>query len=116
MKDLICIVCPKGCHLKVDEENGYAVTGNGCERGAIYGANELRDPRRVVTSTVCLKSKTHSRLPVKTVSAIPKSLVFDAVKLLDGVRITTPVNRGDVILSNVLNTGVDFVAARTVEE
>ena len=29
MTDLICIVCPKGCHLKVDEENGYKVTGNG---------------------------------------------------------------------------------------
>ena len=25
MTDLICIVCPKGCHLKVDEENGYKV-------------------------------------------------------------------------------------------
>ena len=34
MTDLICIVCPKGCHLKVDEENGYKVTGNGCPRGA----------------------------------------------------------------------------------
>ena len=29
MKELICIVCPKGCHLRVDEDNGYAVTGNG---------------------------------------------------------------------------------------
>ena len=37
MTDLICIVCPKGCHLKVDEENGYKVTGNGCPRGAAYG-------------------------------------------------------------------------------
>ena len=26
MKDLICIMCPKGCHLKVDEEHGYTVT------------------------------------------------------------------------------------------
>ena len=33
MKELICITCPKGCHLKVDEENGYAVTGNSCPRG-----------------------------------------------------------------------------------
>ena len=41
MKELICIVCPKGCHLKVDEENGCAVTGNGCPRGAEYGKNEL---------------------------------------------------------------------------
>ena len=50
MKELICIVCPKGCHLKVDEENGCAVTGNGCPRGAEYGKNELLHPTRVLTS------------------------------------------------------------------
>ena len=52
MTELICIVCPKGCHLKVDEENGYAVTGNSCEKGAAYGKKELTNPTRVVTSTV----------------------------------------------------------------
>lgn len=52
MKELICIVCPKGCHLKVDEENGYAVTGNTCLKGEEYGKNELLNPMRVVTSTV----------------------------------------------------------------
>ena len=36
MKELICIVCPKGCHLRVDEDNGYAVTGNGCPRGGVW--------------------------------------------------------------------------------
>ena len=50
MKELICIVCPKGCHLRVDEDNGYAVTGNGCPRGAEYGKIELTHPTRVVTS------------------------------------------------------------------
>ena len=47
MKELICIVCPKGCHLKVDEENGCAVTGNGCPRGAEYGKSELLHPTRL---------------------------------------------------------------------
>ena len=28
MKHVICITCPKGCHLTVDEENGFAVTDN----------------------------------------------------------------------------------------
>ena len=37
MKELICITCPKGCHLKVDEEHGYTVTGNSCPRGEEYG-------------------------------------------------------------------------------
>ena len=28
IKELICICCPKGCHLRVDTANDYAVTGN----------------------------------------------------------------------------------------
>ena len=32
MKELICIVCPRGCHLTVDEDHGYTVTGNSCPR------------------------------------------------------------------------------------
>ncbi len=43
MKELICIVCPKGCHLQVDEQNDYQVFGNSCPRGAEYGKNELLD-------------------------------------------------------------------------
>ena len=32
MTELTCILCPKGCRLRVDEKNGYAVTGNQCPR------------------------------------------------------------------------------------
>ena len=35
MKELICIMCPKGCHLTVDDE--LNVTGNTCPRGVTYG-------------------------------------------------------------------------------
>ena len=34
IKELICICCPKGCHLRVDTANDYAVTGNACPNGA----------------------------------------------------------------------------------
>ena len=30
-KELVCIVCPRGCHLTIDENNN--VTGNSCPRG-----------------------------------------------------------------------------------
>ena len=77
MKELICITCPKGCHLKVDEET-FAVTGNSCPRGAVYGANELRNPVRVVTSTVVVDGPAR-RLPVKTDRPIPKGKLFAAM-------------------------------------
>lgn len=112
MKELICIVCPNGCRLKVDEENGCAVTGNRCERGAEYGRVELTAPTRVVTSTVRCTGAAHPRCPVKTDRAIPKGLIFAAMKLLEGVVITVPVHVGDVVVEDVCGTGANFVATR----
>ena len=112
MKELICIVCPKGCHLKVDEENGWAVSGNSCPKGAEYGRTALQNPTRVLTSTVCVQGGLHRRLPVKTTAPIPKELIFEAMESLNGVRLTAPVHLGQVVIPNLLGTGVDVVATR----
>lgn len=110
MKELICIVCPKGCHLRVDEENGYAVTGNACPRGAQYGRTELVNPTRVLTSTVCVEGALHRRCPVKTNGAIPKGKMMDVMRALDGVCLQAPVALGQVVIANVCGTGADIVA------
>jgi len=112
MKELICIVCPKGCHLKVDEENDYKVTGHSCPRGEEYGRVELTNPTRVLTSTVRCVGGAHPRCPVKTAGVIPKGLMFDAVKALDGVELHAPVHVGDVVVENVCGTGVNVVATK----
>ena len=114
MKELICIVCPKGCHLKVDENNDYAVTGNGCPRGAEYGKAELTNPTRVVTSTVRCSGSSLPRCPVKTDGVVPKGKIFDVMKALDEVELTAPVTVGQIVIENVCGTGVDVVSARTM--
>ena len=76
MKELICICCPRGCHLKVDEEK-KEVTGNACPRGKEYGINEVTNPVRVVTSTVKITGANLRRLPVKTDKPIPKGKIFE---------------------------------------
>ena len=76
MKELICIVCPKGCRLRVDENDGYKVTGNTCPRGEEYGKMELTNPTRTITSTVAVRGAAHPRCPVKTTKPIPKGLIF----------------------------------------
>lgn len=111
MKELICIVCPKGCHLHVDEENGYAVTGNACPRGAAYGRTELVNPTRVLTSTVCVEGALHRRCPVKTNGAIPKGKMMDVMHALDGVCLQAPVSLGQIVLADVCGTGVDIVTS-----
>ena len=114
MTELICILCPKGCHLRVDEAGDFAVTGNGCPRGAEYGRIELTHPTRVVTSTVRVEGAAHRRCPVKTDGAIPKDLMFDAMRTLDGLTLTAPVALGQVVVENVCGTGVNFVTTRNL--
>lgn len=114
MKELICIVCPNGCHLKVDEENGYNVTGNKCERGAEYGKAELLHPVRVVTSTVRIEGAACRRLPVKTSAAVDKDRIFDVMALLDGVTVHAPVRTADVIVPNLFGTGVSVIACKSM--
>ena len=116
MKELICIVCPNGCHLKVDEENGYAVTGAKCDRGVEYGKTELKNPTRVVTSTIKLVSKVSCRLPVKTNLPIPKSKIFDIMEVINDLTVTAPIRTGDVLVENILGTGASLVACKTVEK
>ena len=112
MTNLICIVCPKGCHLSVDEADGYKVTGQGCSRGEEYGKKELQSPTRVITSTVRITGGIHNRLPVKTSRDIPKGMIRDAMKLLDAVELTAPVHVGDVVVPDICGTGVSWVASR----
>ena len=115
MIELICITCPRGCHLKVDENNDYAVSGNACPRGAVYGKNEILNPVRVVTSTVKTSVKAESRCPVKTNGAIPKGKMFEAMRLLDDIVLDAPINVGDVVIADLFGTGIDFVTCKAIK-
>lgn len=114
MKELTCIVCPKGCRLKVDEENDYRVTGFSCQRGEEYGRQELLHPTRVLTSTVRITGGLHARLPVKSGGVLPKEMLFEAMRLLDAVSVQSPVKAGQVIVPDILGTGVPWIATRSM--
>lgn len=114
MTELICIGCPKGCHLEVDEKNDYKVSGAGCEKGVAYGKMELKDPRRVLTSTVVITGAALKRCSVKTSMPIQKGVLMAVMRELDGVSLQSPVKIGDVVIKNVCNTGADILATRNL--
>ena len=116
MKEFICITCPMGCHLSVDDtdKNNIIVTGNTCPRGKQYGINEVTRPKRMVTSNVIVIDGEDNVCSVKTREAIDKKLIFDVLNELKKVTVKAPVKIGDVIIKNVLNTNVDIIASRNV--
>lgn len=114
MKELVCIVCPRGCRLSVDEN--LNVTGNACNRGPKYAIDELTNPKRMLTSTVKVIDGEINLVPVVTKNPIPKDKIFEVMNEINKIKIKAPVLVGDVIISNVLNLGVDIVATRDVKE
>ena len=114
---LTCIVCPKGCELRVElDENGKIkdVSGYTCKRGLVYAEAECTHPTRTVTSTV--RTVDGAILPVKTSSAIPKELIFAAMKEINAARAAADAKIGDVIIADVLGTGADVVATANASD
>ncbi len=112
--ELICINCPMGCPLTVSIENGQVtgVVGNTCKRGEIYAKKEVTNPTRIVTSSVKVKGGEVTRVPVKTREDIPKEKIFECVRALKEVSVISPIHIGDVVLANVVDTGVDIIATK----
>lgn len=112
LQELICITCPKGCVTTVWKENGeIKIEGKICKKGKEYIKQEYIEPKRVLTSTVVVEHSAIKRLPVRTREAIPKKKLFAAMDELSKVRIKPPLKMGEVIISNLLNTGVDVIAS-----
>ena len=71
MKEFTCIICPRGCRLKVDDDMN--VTGNFCIRGKQYAISELTNPVRTITTSIRVNNRDELLVSVKTSQPIPKS-------------------------------------------
>ena len=117
-RDLTCIVCPMGCALEVLLEGGEvrSVTGNTCPRGETYARNECTHPTRVLTTTMRVEGGTKPLVSAKSVGAIPKELLFEAMEQINAAAVTAPVVLGQVLIPDLCGTGIALAATGTVEE
>lgn len=110
---IICIGCPMACEttLKVNDEGEVVkVTGYKCKEGRQYVLEEHRSPVRVFTSTVLTENSSQPLLPVRTNRPILKIKLKEAALTLVRLKAIPPVRIGQVIVSNILNTGADVIA------
>ena len=112
-KDIICTICPTGCVMRVvgDKDKVTSITGYTCKRGLAYGETEFLAPVRTLTSTVKVENGSSILVAVRSNNPLPKDMVMDCMKEIHKVVVTAPIERGDVIIPNILNTGVDIVAS-----
>lgn len=117
-KELICVVCPMGCRITVtlDGDKVVSVAGNSCPRGKAYAEKECIRPERILTTTVRLEGGIHRVLPVITDKEIPLDKVFEAMELIKTVKAEAPVTEGQVIVGDILGTGANVIASRSMDK
>lgn len=117
-RELVCVACPLGCGITVsigDKGEVLEVTGNNCKRGDAYARNEVTAPARSLTTTLRVDGGKAYVVPVKSAGPVPKGMMFDCMKVINKAKIKAPVKIGDVVIKDILGTGVDIVATNNAE-
>ena len=112
-KNMTCIICPRGCLMKVTKDGDtIEVGGNGCPKGKDYAESELTNPTRTVTSSVFVANREGKSISVKTDRPVSKTHVFDVMEVIRSTKATAPVAIGDVLAENVF--GCNIVATSEI--
>lgn len=113
-KTLTCIICPVGCEITVTgiDKTIEKIEGNECKRGIQYATNEFMDPRRILTTTVKIDGDNLPVVSVRSDKPLSKNLIFKCMEVLKKVCIQAPVKMGQVVIENILDTGVNIITTR----
>jgi CxxC motif-containing protein len=115
-KHFVCVVCPIGCEIDVVHDGSKIISmeGNKCEKSEEFVQQELIEPMRILTTTVRIQGSKWPVIPVRTDKTVPKRLFPLMMKQLRRIKLQAPVNILDVVVTDVLHTGANIIAARTM--
>ena len=115
IRELTCIVCPKGCPMKVTLEGKEILNIEGftCPRGKQYAVDECTHPMRTLTTTA--RTSNGGVIAVKTDKPIPKELLFSCMREINKTVATLPVRIGDILIENILDTGTNVIATANMK-
>lgn len=110
-----CNICSVGCMLAVDgSETDINVTGNICGRGIDYARKLISDESKEITGRCILVNGPMGRLPVVSSSPVPKNISDAVLEEIRGLRVEAPVEKGQILIENIMGSGIDILAQRRV--
>ena len=116
LREMTCIVCPNGCDLEIQVEDGKVLSVKGalCRRGEAYAEQEITDPRRNIPTSVLVDGGELPLASVRLTAPIPEARIFDAVNEIKKVTLTAPVEAGTVVIEKLLGTEADVIVTKSV--
>ena len=113
---ITCILCPIGCEIRINKKLLMIIDGAKCNKGIEYSKNEVLNPKRILTTSILVKNGIFPLVSVKTNKPIPKDEIFNILKIIKNKSVNAPIYIGDIIIKNILDTGADIIATKTVEK
>ena len=115
-KHFVCVVCPIGCEIDVVHDGGKIISmeGKKCEKSEEFVTQELIEPMRILTTTIRIRGSKWPVIPVRTDKSVPKRLFPRIMRQLRRTKLQAPVNLLDVVVRDVLHTGANIMATRTM--
>jgi CxxC motif-containing protein len=113
-KTFICIGCPLGCEVTLtigDKGKVVGFAGNRCKEGEKYVLEEYKNPVRTLTATVLTQGSSQPLLAVRTAKPIGKTMLKKGMAAIAKTKVKPPVRIGEVIVPNLLGSGVDVIAS-----
>lgn len=77
-------------------------------------SDDVKDFKGIFTSLVRIKGSSYNVVPVKSTAPIEKKLWIECSKALSRLYVGAPINSGDIVCQNLLNTGVDIICTKTI--
>jgi CxxC motif-containing protein len=113
---LTCVLCPVGCELEVrkDPAGELQIQGNQCDKGIPFAVEEVLHPKRNLATSVPVRGTAAKMVSVRLSRSVPREMIFPILAEIAKLRPEAPVRRGQVLIADILGTGVDVVATRTV--
>ena len=115
-KHFVCVVCPIGCEIDVVHDGSKIISmeGNKCEKSEEFVSQELIEPMRILTTTVRIQGSMWPVIPVRTDKSVPKRSFPRIMRQLRRIKLQAPINMLDMVVSDVLGTGANVIATRTM--
>lgn len=117
-KSIRCIKCPIGCEIEVEYNSNeiISIEGAQCPRGESYAKKEIKNPERILTSSIKVKNGDLPLVSVRSDEEIPKEKIFELMEEINKVEVESPVNIGDVLISKPLGLECNIIATKTVNK
>lgn len=116
LKEFTCIICPNGCDITAEIENGTLSKTEGelCKRGKEYVLQEITAPKRNIASLIKVNGGELPLASVRLTNPIPKEKIFDVMNEIKKVQVDAPTHIGQIAIENVLGLNSNVIITKNI--